>query len=158
MTTGNLIIDGDGDVCIDDGRKHNLVFCPAVDEEGNQLCPDVVLELVSRFNAVEMARAAQDAAQDVLAERARQISEEGWTPEHDDCNDGGEMAQAAACYALNAAGWQTGALRGCWPMKWMASWFKTTSPRRDLVKAGALILAEIERHDRAALRAIAGGE
>ena len=71
MTTGNLIIDGDGDVCIDDGRKHNLVFCPAVDEEGNQLCPDVVLELVSRFNAVEMARAAQDAARvsEIAAER-----------------------------------------------------------------------------------------
>jgi hypothetical protein len=41
-------------------------------------------------------------AQDVLAERQRQISEEGWTPEHDDQHDGGEMAAAAGTYALGA--------------------------------------------------------
>jgi len=50
---------------------------------------------------------------------------------------------------LNAAGWKTEALRGCWPIKWMAAWFKPTDPRRDLVKAGALCIAEIERLDRA---------
>lgn len=89
------------------------------------------------------------AARDVLAERARQISVEGWTPEHDDQHVDGEMAQASGCYALNAAGWKTEALRGCWPIKWMAAWFKPTDPRRDLVKAGALCIAEIERLDRA---------
>jgi len=31
----------------------------------------------------------------------------------------------------------------------MAAWFKPTDPRRDLVKAGALCIAEIERLDRA---------
>lgn len=36
-----------------------------------------------------------DAARDVLAERARQISAEGWTPEHDDQHVDGEMAQAS---------------------------------------------------------------
>lgn len=95
-----------------------------------------------------------EAAKDVLAERQRQISTEGWTPEHDDTHINGEMAQAAACYTLNAAGWKTEALRGCWPMAWASAWFKPTDQRRDLVKAGALILAEIERLDRAALRAI----
>ena len=103
-----------------------------------------------------------DAARDVLAERARQISAEGWTPEHDDQHVDGEMAQASGCYALNAAGWKTEALRGCWPIKWMAAWFKPTTPRRDLVKAGALIIAEIERLDRATppadLAAKIGGE
>ena len=95
-----------------------------------------------------------EAAKDVLAERQRQISTEGWTPEHDDTHINGEMAQAAACYTLNAAGWKTEALRGCWPMAWASAWFKPADQRRDLVKAGALILAEIERLDRAALRAI----
>ncbi len=90
-----------------------------------------------------------DAARDVLAERARQISVEGWTPGHDDTHEDGEMAEAAGCYALNAAGWKTEAIRGCWPIKWMAAWFKPTDPRRDLVKAGALCIAEIERLDRA---------
>lgn len=34
-----------------------------------------------------------------------------------------------------------------WP--WGSSWWKPKDPRRDLVRAGALILAEIERIDRA---------
>ncbi|MEB3421767.1 hypothetical protein VK682_24660 [Salipiger manganoxidans] len=42
-----------------------------------------------------------------------------------------------------------------WP--WDRKWWKPTTPRRDLVKAGALIVAEIERLDRAALRAAQEG-
>lgn len=111
------------------------------------------------FAAIEPAPVTPaEAAKDVLAERQRQISAEGWTPEHDDAHIDGEMAQAAACYTLNAAGWKTEALRGCWPMAWASAWFKPTDPRRDLVKAGALIIAEIERLDRAALRAVGRGE
>lgn len=37
---------------------------------------------------------------DVQAERRRQITAEGWTPEHDDEHADGQMARAAACYAL----------------------------------------------------------
>lgn len=90
------------------------------------------------------------AAQDVLAERRRQVDAEEWTPEHDDEHDAGEMAMAAACYAGNAGGyvWRHGTPgEEVWP--WSLSWWKPTTPRRDLVKAGALILAEIERIDRA---------
>ena len=90
---------------------------------------------------------------DVLAERRRQISDEGWTPKHDDAHDECEMAFAAAVYALESAcpsDWQDrqrqDAIRELWP--WDA-WHKSTTQRRDLVKAGALILAEIERLDRA---------
>ncbi|HNP65489.1 MAG TPA: hypothetical protein PKH39_16265, partial [Woeseiaceae bacterium] len=36
---------------------------------------------------------------EILAERLRQISDEGWSLEHDDKHSNGEMAQAAACYA-----------------------------------------------------------
>lgn len=87
------------------------------------------------------------AARDVLAERRRQIEAEGWTPEHDDEHGAGEMAAAAACYALNAAGCGCEVARN-WP--WDRSWWKPSTARRDLVKAAALILAEIERLDRAA--------
>lgn len=93
--------------------------------------------------------ATSAAARDVLAERQRQISAEGWTPEHDDLYVDGEMAAAAACYTINAAGWAQKVLTPLsmlWP--WAKSWWKPTTPRRDLVKAGALILAEIERLDR----------
>jgi len=38
----------------------------------------------------------------------------------------------------------------CFVWTWERAWWKPTTRRRDLVKAGALILAEIERLDRAA--------
>ena len=85
---------------------------------------------------------------DVAAERRRQIEAEGWTPEHDDEHVAGELATAGASYALVAVGYGLLALR-TWP--WPAG-LKPTTPRRDLVKAGALILAEIERLDRMAER------
>ena len=85
---------------------------------------------------------------DVAAERRRQVEAEGWTPEHDDEHVVGELATAGASYALVAVGYGLLALR-TWP--WPAG-LKPTTPRRDLVKAGALILAEIERLDRMAER------
>ena len=101
---------------------------------------------------------------DVRAERQRQISAEGWTPEHDDEHKEGEMCFAAAGYACAASdalqaiehqfdgdGQPTfnepASLpnRAPWPHGWV---FKRAPVRRQLVKAGALILAEIERIDR----------
>ncbi|MEI9582338.1 ead/Ea22-like family protein, partial [Enterobacter asburiae] len=84
---------------------------------------------------------------DVISERQRQRAVEGWTSEHDDAYQNSELADAAACYAINAhnQGFSTPAH---WP--WAPDWWKQSGPRRDLVKAGALILAEIERIDRAA--------
>ncbi|AWK98658.1 hypothetical protein C6Y50_01385 [Stutzerimonas stutzeri] len=86
------------------------------------------------------------AAADVLAERRRQIEAEGWTPEHDDAHNAAELSDAAACYALWAGGLNPGNWSQFWP--WGHSWLKHSEPRRMLVKAGALILAEIERLDR----------
>ncbi|KXE60429.1 hypothetical protein AW928_13650 [Pseudomonas aeruginosa] len=93
---------------------------------------------------------------DVQEERRRQITAEGWTPEHDDEHADGQMAQAAGCYALHAGGigtdWPDGRQNGSalfWP--WDKDSWKPTTPRRDLVKACALALAEIERLDRAGI-------
>jgi len=106
--------------------------------------------------------APSDAARDVLAERQRQISAEGWTPEHDDEHEGWSMAVAAACYCLwNRPATQatTGRLANLWQWTgWDASWFKPKSPRSNLVRAAALTLAEIERFDRAGKRIPADGE
>jgi len=88
-------------------------------------------------------RSFTKAADDVLLERARQIKDEGFTDVSDDKYTYGELARAAACYCLSASGC---AERPFWP--WPAEWFKPRTPREDLVKAGALILAEIERLDR----------
>lgn len=48
------------------------------------------------------SRTRTAAASDVLAERQRQVTAEGWTPEHDDEHSDGEMALAASSYALYA--------------------------------------------------------
>ena len=102
------------------------------------------------------------AAQDVLAERARQVSAEGWTPDHDDEHREGAMASAAAVYCLCQEGprkpgepselhssrrWEFNILRAIWPSGWH---FNPKDRRQNLVRAAALLLAEIERLDRAA--------
>lgn len=101
---------------------------------------------------------SQRVAAELVAERARHRQDEGWTVEHDDDHADGEMAAAAACYALH------GTVRGhmyafvamFWP--WSLNWWKPKNRRRDLVRAGALIIAEIERIDREAQRASAARE
>ena len=117
------------------------------------------LEAQAAAQPVPDAVAEADAWRDVLAERQRQIIAEGWTPDHDDCHDRSELAQAAACYALSGTPADEAVfIHGrwkdprdlFWPWSWDRSWWKPTDRRRDLVKAGALILAEIERLDRAA--------
>ena len=84
---------------------------------------------------------------DVLAERRRQVEVEGWHAQHDDLHDSGQMAKAAACYAAGDV-LHLGKGKTLWP--WDAKWWKPKDRRRDLVQAGALIIAEIERLDRAA--------
>lgn len=83
---------------------------------------------------------------EIRQERVRQIKVEGWTAEHDDEHSSGEMAKAAACYALDAARAQEYRERSYWPWDW--SWWKPRTPRKNLIRAAALIVAEIERIDR----------
>ncbi|WP_430228062.1 hypothetical protein [Paraburkholderia tropica] len=105
-----------------------------------------------------------DAARDVLAEHARQISVEGFTPEHDDKYTNGELPRAAACYAHAAGSWMEirRSMPAEWP--WARDWWKPGTPRRMLEKAAAMIISEMERIDRAAREAeiersgSAGGE
>nr|WP_243743668.1 ead/Ea22-like family protein [Klebsiella pneumoniae] len=106
-----------------------------------------IADLESR--TVTVTATATAAAADVLAERKRQVTADGWTPGHDDEYEHGELADAAGCYALSSELFDcAGEPPRPWP--WPDEWWKPTNRRRDLVKAGALILAEIERLDRAA--------
>lgn len=97
----------------------------------------------------------------IREERERQINVEGWTAEHDDEHMEGAIASAAAAYALSGAGFkdidemevldvERGAYVEIWP--WGSSHWKPTpgQPIRDLIKAGALIAAEIDRLQRSA--------
>ena len=112
-----------------------------------RLSTDAVAQL-STETVDKPVQRMSDAERNVLAERARQVSVEGWTPTHDDQNGPREMPSAAAAYALSAAG-RRGDGAEVWPQSWAYEWWKPTTPRRDLVKAGELIIAEIERIDRA---------
>lgn len=88
------------------------------------------------------------AVEDVAMERARQKLVEGWTPEHDDEHTHDELRSAAVAYAtpFRQRRYFAG-IPEIWP--WHPSWWKPKDERRDLVRAAALLLAEIERLDRA---------
>ncbi|MBD5627517.1 MAG: hypothetical protein HDQ90_08605 [Desulfovibrio sp.] len=89
----------------------------------------------------------------IAQERQRQIEEERYSPQYDArYHHDGQLAAAAVCYALPEN------CRGCinfsyisrpipelWPWTW-ETWKPTPNDRiRELVKAGALIAAEIDR-------------
>lgn len=77
-------------------------------------------------------------------ERQRQISAEGWTAEHDAQHDDGSLLHVAVFYYRHAIGdhiamRDDGAPLG-WP--WDKEWWKPKEPVRNLVRAGALCMAE----------------
>lgn len=90
-------------------------------------------------------------AQLIAEERQRQIDVEGWDAAHDDQHEMGEMASAAMCYAeqgldeeIQEVGGSEEFAQEWWP--WDHAWWKPSPDRvRNLVKAGALIAAEIDR-------------
>lgn len=101
--------------------------------------------------------ATQLAACDVLTERARQIEAESCTPERDDQYTSGQLADAASTYAWWARSWNlpyadSTQAPTMWP--WAPETWKPQPQRQMLIKAGALILAEIERLDRQKAREV----
>ena len=88
----------------------------------------------------------------IVSERLRQIEQEGWTAEHDDKYDNFELVWAGITYAAHASirndRERDRTRPSGWP--WADAWWKPEDRRRNLVKAGALIAAEIDRIDRAA--------
>lgn len=101
---------------------------------------------------------------EIAHERARQIQEEGYTPEIDDAvyqgGTSGELAFAAASYAKCAAlelqGRDGKQMPATWP--WSAECWKPCAPRRALVKAAALLIAQIEQIDRANAPQVISGD
>lgn len=117
-----------------------------------------VARLYAKYEALHKAQPS-GAARDVIAERRRQVEQEGYDHKHDDAYPGGQIAAYAAFYAmppevreLRADGYDFDTVGDAvCPLTWTPP--KTGDRRRELVKAGALILAEIERMDRAAAQA-----
>lgn len=98
--------DKDGDVCIDDGREWNLVFCPATDEGGSYLCPDVVDEIIARYAAAP-ALAAEvlelRAERDAIAAAAFGYAIEAVRGENKRCLDLASIRIPAMARELEAA-------------------------------------------------------
>lgn len=135
--------------------------------------PDVFGQFVEPIiNALDkagwqiVARDEEDGAALIAAERQRQIETEGWTPEHDDRHDQHELAWAAAClappetiYRVRIDPERGVSWREPWPREYVPNlsrgrpgyqpWRRPECDRiRQLVKAGALIAAEIDRLQR----------
>lgn len=90
----------------------------------------------------------------IAAERARQVSFHGYTPDHDDTHANGELSSAAIAYLEEAfqmiyAGDDVPDSDPpfSWPFE-DSSWNPSVGPIRNLVKAGALIVAQIEMLER----------
>lgn len=86
-----------------------------------------------------------DGALYIVRERLRQVVGEGWTPAHDASHRGSELAWAAWCYLDRAA---TNNYSPDPPDMWpwaKDAWKPGPTRLRMLVKAGALIAAEIDR-------------
>lgn len=100
------------------------------------------------------------AIEDVIVERKRQVEEEGWTHAHDDLNVHGQLPLLAALYALpydveingEKLIKQDDHIKLDMILDIGLGWNTKPEPdqRKRLIKAGALILAEIERLDRLA--------
>lgn len=78
----------------------------------------------------------------IAAERQRQINELGFAPEKDMAYRKGELLDAALAYAEAAAS-LSDRCPSVWP--WRENTWKPKNPLENLVRAGALIAAEIDR-------------
>ena len=92
----------------------------------------------------------------IAEERKRQVEEENWDEEHDRELPVGDLAVFGACYVLDFAARYSGQ-HETWRAKYNKAskalfpfddeWWKPTpdNPIKQLIKAGALIAAEIDR-------------
>ena len=88
------------------------------------------------------SRTDTKAINDVITERQRQQTVKGFSTEQDDTYVGFQLSAAAICYI------EPMEAENYWPADWYDDSFKPTDTRRNLIKAAALIVAEIERLDR----------
>lgn len=103
-----------------------------------------------RQQETKASASGESGADLIAAERQRQIDSEGWTPEHDD-GHANDLVLAAIAYSYEGIRPNHPMAPAIWP--WDEEWWKPSEDRiRNLVKAGALIAAEIDRLYRAAER------
>lgn len=138
-------------------RRQNQTYNPEWDQDATQKELDTLDRLPATTEPAESKerKTMKTGIELIAEERERQITVEGWTPDHDAEHDSAEMVDAAMCYAATAANdvseyTSRDAVNPspyAWP--WDEKWWKPSDSRvRNLVKAGALIAAEIDRIQR----------
>jgi len=100
----------------------------------------------------------------IAKERIRQVEEEDYDVIHDGQHKENALAEAAVCYIMckenviprhvseispgdlfTGEGMRDAIIWALWPWGWKREWFKPKTRIRNLVRAGALIAAEIDR-------------
>lgn len=126
--------------------KESIAHCKRIEQScGNESC--VVDHKQLRLWLEELLLIKESGLGNIANERKRQIDVEGWDLEHDDiANNDEQLARAAAIYALpDDYRHFDFEIRNIFP--WDMSWWKPVPNNRirELEKAGALIVAEIDR-------------
>lgn len=150
----NLVKDSVTEAIRETDRDRTSSLDAAEDSEDIAMLRGEIGRLNTLLNShTEGVAGATQAGMDVLGERARQRRMEGYDDAHDDAHDDFTLSSAAISYTMDAR------LRGTtghgftdtpppdWP--WDPSDWKPKNVRQALVVAAALIIAEIERIDRA---------
>ena len=108
-------------------------------------------EVYCKVNEAPISKPSLTGIEIITQERERQLSQEGWSAQHDDNHPRGHLALAGACYALDFALYGKTA-KELWP--WDYEWWKPPKEAtisegiHELAKAGALIAAEIDKLQR----------
>lgn len=111
---------------------------------------DVAAALYALRTVLAASGGTLRALEEVAAERRRRIVVEGFGEAHDDEHGDGALAVAAACYASAPDSDDAATFDPPCDWPWDDCWWKPKDRRSNLVRAAALIVAEIERIDREA--------
>lgn len=98
-----------------------------------------------KASVVDPATTSMTGAALIGAERQRQMTEEGWTTQHDDQHGPIVLEAAALCY--RDAGDANSPHSDLWP--WSPEWWKPKGRQRNLERAGALYQAAADAAERA---------
>lgn len=118
--------------------------CHLLDTEGPKGTIESIKAEVQKLKGV-YAEGIPQAWLDVIEERRRQRSVLGYTPSKDDAYIFDELPRAAVSYILYTYN-KSKAVPPMWP--WSMDHWKPKTPRGNVVRAIALLIAEVERMDR----------
>ena len=118
--------------------------CHILDTEGPTGTIESIKAEVQKLKGV-YAEDIPQAWLDVIEERRRQRAVLGYTPGHDDAYIFDELPRAAIAYIMWTYN-KSQAIPPMWP--WSMEHWKPKTPRENVVRAIALLIAEAERMDR----------